>query len=131
MRLPQSQLETHDFSLIYTQHCADGLTRFRRILSMGHNLTEYRNPKWETRVLSYPQKPLLLLLPCLVSAVCSWQVTRTHSDGVGICSLIPLQPWRLPGHSFVSAPGLFLILILILLPWGSDLAPDPICSLDR
>lgn len=55
----------------------------------------------------------------------------TLSDSAWIRPLIPLKTWCLPSGSFVSLPGLFLILIFILLPCGSDLASGLVCSLVR
>lgn len=81
--------------------------------------------------ISTKVKSLLCCLNASIYISLTQHVICTLTDSARICSLIPLQTWHLPGGSFVSALGLFLILILIVLSHGSDLAPGPVCSLER
>lgn len=68
LRLPQAHLQAHDFSLIHNQDYADSLRArkegygFSRILSMGHNLAEDGNSKWDTQSaeLSSEATPIVL-----------------------------------------------------------------------
>lgn len=85
------------------------------------------------RVLSYLQKPLPQLLSWCDSTVDSsltQHIICTLSDWVQTCSLIPLHTRHFLDWSFVPVPGRFVIVILMFLPYGSDLGPDTVCTLD-
>lgn len=84
--------------------------------------------RWQ---ISIKMKSPLCCLDYAIYTSLTQHVICTVSDSARVFSLILLRTWHLPGGSFVSALGLFLILILIFLFHGFDLAPGPVCSLER